>query len=716
VTYTTTPLIQSSGCFQLVSSGASLPVGYPVYPTISFLDSQLIELTSYPYSYLKSSEFSENNDRCLERYSCPGEIVYLQLCCETGDPQIDYFGIEVPPNSVTIGEVYLVETVVFSGCATVVELSIKTSNLTVFFEGNYNIIKYDNCNICTESTISCYVTPTPTVTPTITLTTLKNECEPITLFPLGVSCISTNPTSSRGKDGTITLAISGGTPPYLITWNNGNLGPYITNLSEGYYTATVIDYYGDFTATTTCSIFAPRPETTTTTTTIQTPQIYNLCINNKNFGDDPDYKSPNGSVTFIHNGFVDGYANWVSDNGNFILFWNQELSSWQISGETLNDAGIIVSNPNPSYPPDSGWVTYGDNTPTTGRVGTCYQELICGQISGTCPSTGIFQTDFPLVQIGSLNNYPIWSSSLPCSVSGDWTIYYNSGTSRWETSGLTGVTGFVYESYNDDSPIGTWSNSGTVYTLNVVNKECNYTTPLSMTTRINQPVNGSDGNIVILANGGIPPYTYSNDDGVSYRNLPIFNNLIYGTYVTVTQDSSGNTVSDVVRLTPPAPATNYDISLNTVITTTVNTSNTLTRIYTSSVVVNPSIPSGVTITFNLSHLDDFRTSPLIGDATNINVTLLTKNSTTISANTTTNSTGTTFNTIRGCQLNDVYISATTEDWQNLTITYGDTINIVTTSTINKVSTSPCYIGTSTQTYTIYNSSISGCSLCTLSTS
>ena len=55
------------------------------------------------------------------------------------------------------------------------------------------------------------------------------------------------------------VSITGGTSPYTITWSNGSvtsgISPQsINNLSAGTYSATIIDYWGDFTATTTCSI------------------------------------------------------------------------------------------------------------------------------------------------------------------------------------------------------------------------------------------------------------------------------------------------------------------------------------------------------------------------------------------------------------------------------------------------------------------------------
>lgn len=128
-----------------------------------------------------------------------------------------------------------------------------------------------------------------------------NECSPITIFPLGVECVSTNTSTPLTTDGSLLLNITGGTPPYEVTWSNGESSPSISGLSTGSYSATIVDYYGDYTATTTCIVesdtfnlykFTSCPNSATTiylsstTTTLIQEKIYQLsnfttgsCIN-----------------------------------------------------------------------------------------------------------------------------------------------------------------------------------------------------------------------------------------------------------------------------------------------------------------------------------------------------------------------------------------------------------------------------------------------------
>jgi hypothetical protein len=110
--------------------------------------------------------------------------------------------------------------------------------------------------------------PTPSMTPTPTPTPTPypqpayvpvNECEPITLLTMSASCEIVNVTNNTGSTKSMVVTITGGTSPYIITWSNGSITSGISpqsinNLSAGTYTATIVDYWGDFTATTTCSI------------------------------------------------------------------------------------------------------------------------------------------------------------------------------------------------------------------------------------------------------------------------------------------------------------------------------------------------------------------------------------------------------------------------------------------------------------------------------
>ena len=81
-----------------------------------------------------------------------------------------------------------------------------------------------------------------------------NSCNIITLFPMSVQCSVVNAYSPETNDGGVYLIITGGTPPYQITWTNGSQTQNLIGVGAGQYTATVTDYYNDFSATTTCTV------------------------------------------------------------------------------------------------------------------------------------------------------------------------------------------------------------------------------------------------------------------------------------------------------------------------------------------------------------------------------------------------------------------------------------------------------------------------------
>lgn len=64
----------------------------------------------------------------------------------------------------------------------------------------------------------------------------------------------TNASTPLNANGSIQLLINGGTAPYSISWNNGQSTSTLTGLLPGTYSATVTDYYGDYSVTTECVV------------------------------------------------------------------------------------------------------------------------------------------------------------------------------------------------------------------------------------------------------------------------------------------------------------------------------------------------------------------------------------------------------------------------------------------------------------------------------
>ena len=355
------------------------------------------------------------------------------------------------------------------------------------------------------------VTPSPTLTPTITPTTSmtpsspevyvrENNCEVVTIFPMGIQCNVVNPNTSTSQDGVVSLIITGGSAPYTITWDNGQIGQTLVGMQQGSYGVTVVDFYGDYTANTVCSIFAPSPTPTasvTVTPTMTPSPVYpNLC-----FFVDYGVGAVIGPLQFNWIGSFNGKPQWSYFNGvtTTYLRWNIELSRWQMYDWT--STGTLVSFVTTNIP-TTGWQSEGNS-----------QQAVVTVTEGTCPQSA------PL-------------------------------TIRITTDPTT----------------------------------CGDVAPY-------------DGGITISAVGGTAPYTYSIDNGQTFSSANVFSQLRNGNYTVVVRDSAGSTISRQATVTADYSTVSYQVYVNTSGVTQISEYN-----YQSSwcVEVNPPLPVGVTLSFDLS--------------------------------------------------------------------------------------------------------------------
>lgn len=307
-------------------------------------------------------------------------------------------------------------------------------------------------------------TPTPTLTPTPTITPsnqsftkLANNCDVITLFPLGVECYGTNPSSSTSYDGKLYLRITGGTAPYNITWEGGQKTPYLFNLGGGDYTVTVVDYYKDFTATTTCSMIVPSPTPTPTLTPTMTPTpspVYpTLCFNIIWQEQVPT------QIEFTPNGVVNGKPSWTNGSG-YNVIWNPTQGVWVMSGYTAY--GGTLNSQSPTVPPLSGWYAVGSEIPATVSV----QDESC--------STAVFLSAQILTSLANCENVCNGSILInPIGGTAPYQYSINNGTTFQSSNIFTNLCGGSYsvvvkDSNGDEySQITTVANQGLTTTYSI---------------------------------------------------------------------------------------------------------------------------------------------------------------------------------------------------------------------------------------------------------
>ena len=219
------------------------------------------------------------------------------------------------------------------------------------------------------------ITPTSTHTPTVTPTpsreavfTTKNDCDVITLFPLGVECSGINPTGPDTLDGKLFLKITGGTSPYNITWEGGQKTPYLFNLGGGFYNVTVVDYWGDYSAITNCELIAPSPTPTNTATPTvtpsATPSFSGLCFNII-WSD-----GTTEQLEFTFNGYLNGYPRWFDSTNGYYVQWSP-IQGWRITGYTYQ--GAILGSNTTAIITTSGWISIAGTYTATVNVnqGVC---------------------------------------------------------------------------------------------------------------------------------------------------------------------------------------------------------------------------------------------------------------------------------------------------------------------------------------------------------
>ena len=251
------------------------------------------------------------------------------------------------------------------------------------------------------------VTRTPTQTPTNSqVFSLQNNCDVFTLFDMGITCFPISiPSSTSSLDGILSLKITGGTSPYSIYWEGGQRTQTLVGIPQGNYEVTVVDYYGDYTATTVCSLFPPTPSITPSPTVTPTvtpsgvcPQLCLIAI-----GTSTAY----GPLQFNCNGMRNGRTTWTTVDGQYNIVWNSTLTRWEVTGSNPTipfnpiGGGIFISTSSSSIPL-TGWVI-------AGGVNTYSVTMT----QGICPST------IPIQVALSVNNN---SCDTVSSCDGDITV------------------------------------------------------------------------------------------------------------------------------------------------------------------------------------------------------------------------------------------------------------------------------------------------------
>jgi SprB repeat len=234
-----------------------------------------------------------------------------------------------------------------------------------------------------------------------------------------------------------------------------------------------------------------------------------------------------------------------------------------------------TSTPTPSVTP-----TY---TPTASPV---YPQL-CMLILNVSPTSSI-----QFVPNGTVNGKPSW-------ISGTYVMMWNITNLRWEVQGLSLYGGILVSNSSDNIPISSWSLVGGTAnpTINIIQGTCPVYPPFSASISKSDTDCTNSGSIIVNASGGVGPYIYSINGGVSYVQSPIFNSLSPQTYDVIVRDTIGNVYQQSVTVNLVGATQTYNISIYNY--NLVAISPTSKKAWWV-VNVTPSIPIGTTLNFVLN--------------------------------------------------------------------------------------------------------------------
>ena len=410
-----------------------------------------------------------------------------------------------------------------------------SSSITGLSGGKYYVIVKDKNN-CELSDSVLIAEPQPIViTPTVT----------------NVSCNS-------GNNGSVTVAVTGGTSGYTYAWSNGGSTATISNLVAGQYTLTVTDANN---CTQTISVNVTQPVVLAVSGTA----VDVLCNGASNgkvditvIGGTIPYTFAwsNGATTEDLNNVPAGaYSVTVTDFAGCIASRNDtvkeptpivsSVTSTNVTcfGAKNGTASVSVSGGTAPY--TYLWSTFQGSQNISNLNGGLYIVIITD--NNGCEkrdSANIFEP-LPLTLTTTVNQITCFNAnngSIAVNVTGGTPTYTYAWSNGATSASVTGLAGGVYEVTVTDVQGCTAVTSTQIINPSQLNINALVRTPKCS--------GDSNGAIDLIVSGGTPAYHFNWSNGDTIEDL---NGLTSGVYVVTVTDSKGCTKVDTVDVSQPSP-------------------------------------------------------------------------------------------------------------------------------------------------------------------
>ncbi len=372
----------------------------------------------------------------------------------------------------------------------------------------------------------------------------------------------TDPSCAGGNNGSATVAMAGGTPPYTYAWTPiGGTNATGSGLSAGTYTVNVTDNNGCTTSATVTLVDPPAINIITTTVAANCNQSDGSATAAVTGGTGAYTYSwaPVGGTNATATGLsANTYTVTVTDNNGCTQTATAVVSN--LNGETAT-MGVItnvscfngtngtatVNVVGGSAPYTYSWAPSGQtNATATGLSAGTYVVTVTDANGCTSLATAIITMPSQLVAtMGAANN-------ILCAG--------GTGSATVTVTGGTGPYTYAWTPAGGTNAMGTGLTANT-YTVNIAdNNGCTtsstvtITAPLALTATISATNNvscsgGNNGSLAVTAAGGTAPYTYAwTPAGGSNA---IANSLTAGIYTITVTDANGCTATATGTINQP---------------------------------------------------------------------------------------------------------------------------------------------------------------------